>query len=255
MFAKNVLIKLVEGSLEEFIGKEELWQVMGPFHLKFEKWSKSKHSRPSVIEGYRRWIKIKNLPLDYWSNQTFKVIGDHFGGLKNIASKMLNLLNVFEAKIQVKRNQCDFVPATLEITNFNQGNFFLHFGDFEQIEPPPLTKGHLSFENFSNSFDLQRLNQVLKDEGVDGSFFPEGVEYLRLIRKIPSCIRNPFEALEQEARQNLALSASNTSLEATMNLNLDSKESNVNTIRFEEPRYREKNHNIVNFMSSNELIQ
>ena len=59
------MIKLVEGSLEEFVGKEEVWQVMGPFHLKFEKWSKNKHSRPCFIEGYGGWIKIKNLSLDY----------------------------------------------------------------------------------------------------------------------------------------------------------------------------------------------
>ena len=58
LFAENALIKLAKGSLEEFIRKE-LWQVMGPFHLKFEKWSKSKHSRPSIVEGYRGWIKIK----------------------------------------------------------------------------------------------------------------------------------------------------------------------------------------------------
>ena len=31
--------------------------VMGPFHLKFEKLSKSKLSKPSVIEGYGGWIK------------------------------------------------------------------------------------------------------------------------------------------------------------------------------------------------------
>ena len=104
----------------------------------------------------------------------FKVIGDHLGGLENIASEMINLLNVFEAKIQVKRNKCRFVPATLEITDFNRGKFFLHFCDFKQLEPPPLTKGHLSFEDFSNSFDLQRLNKVFKDEGVvHDSFFPE----------------------------------------------------------------------------------
>ena len=103
LFVENALIKLDEGSLKEFVGKEAVWQVMGPFPLKFEKWSKSKHSRPSIIEGYGGWIKIKTLPLDYWSNQTFKVIGDHFGGLENIASETLNLLNVSEAKIQVKK--------------------------------------------------------------------------------------------------------------------------------------------------------
>ena len=64
MFAENALIKLAEGSLEEFVGKEELWQVMDTLHLKFEKWSKSKHSRPLVIDGFGGWIKIKNFQLD-----------------------------------------------------------------------------------------------------------------------------------------------------------------------------------------------
>ena len=44
---------------------------------------------------------------------------------------MLNLLNVSEAKNLVKRNKCGFVPAIVEIIDFNQGKFFLHFGDFE----------------------------------------------------------------------------------------------------------------------------
>ena len=76
---------------------------MGTFHLKFEKWSKSKHSRPLIIEGYGGWTTVKNLPLDYWSDQTFEVTGDHFGGLENFTTEMLNFLNVFETKIQVKR--------------------------------------------------------------------------------------------------------------------------------------------------------
>ena len=81
-----------------------------------------------------------------------------------------------------------------------------------------------------------RLNQALKDEGVvEDSFFQEGVEYLRSIQKIPSCTRNPFEALKQGAHQNFASSMAFTSIEATMNSNLDSKESSVNiSTGFEE---------------------
>ena len=119
-------------------------------------------------------------------------------------------------------------------------------GDFEQIEPPPLTKGHLSFEDFSKPFDLQRLNQALKDEGVvDDSFFPKRVEYLRSIQKIPLYKRNPFKALKQGTHLFLALlaSASITSPEATMVLNLNSKESNVNSVGFEEPQLRRRENN------------
>ena len=64
-------------------------------------------------------LKLKT-SLDYWISWKFKVIGDYFGGLKNIVSETLNLLNASKAKIQVKRNQCGFVPAILEITDFNR---------------------------------------------------------------------------------------------------------------------------------------
>lgn len=41
----------------------------------------------------------------------------------------------------------------------------------------------------------------MKDEGVvEGSFFPEGVEFLKSIQKTPSFTRNPFEAVEQGVR-------------------------------------------------------
>ena len=46
----------------------------------------------------------KNLPLDYWCNKTFEVIGAHFGGLENIAVETINFINVSEANIQVKEN-------------------------------------------------------------------------------------------------------------------------------------------------------
>ena len=84
-----------------------------------------------------------------------------------------------------------------------------------------------------------RLNQALKDEGVvEDSFFSEGVEYLRSIPKLPSCTRNHFQALKQGACHNIALPTPTliTSIEATVNLNLESKESCVNTSTcFEEP--------------------
>lgn len=53
---------------------------MGSFHLKFEKWDKTKYSRPIVTKGFGGWLRTNNLPLDYCS-RTFEVIGDHFGGL------------------------------------------------------------------------------------------------------------------------------------------------------------------------------
>ena len=108
------------------------------------------------------------------------------------------------------------------------------------IEPPPLTKGHLSLEDFSNPLDLMRLNQTLKDR-VENSFFSEGMENLRSIQKLPSCTRNPFEVLKPGAHYNFASSAPVTSIEAMVNLNLEFKESSVNTsIGFEKPHLRRR---------------
>lgn len=87
-----------QGSVEDFIQDSGKWQEIGPFHLKFEKWNKFKHSIPKVMKGFGGWIKIRNLPLDYWCKKTFEAIGEHFGGLENIATETLNLLNCSEAK-------------------------------------------------------------------------------------------------------------------------------------------------------------
>ena len=54
------------------------------------------------MKGYGGWLKIKNLPLDYWSGRTFEVREDHFWGLESIAMDTLILTNCSEARIQVK---------------------------------------------------------------------------------------------------------------------------------------------------------
>ena len=119
LFVENALIKLEVGTLEDFIEELGKWQVMGHFHLMFEKWNKFKHSRPLLMKGFGGWIKIKNLLLDYWSRKTFEAIGAYFGGLEDIAAETLNLLNCSEAKIKVKRNLCGLMPSTIEIMDCN----------------------------------------------------------------------------------------------------------------------------------------
>lgn len=101
LFEDKALIKTDNGRLEELIEKQGKWQEYGPFHLLFKKWNRSVHSRPTVLKGYGGWMSIKNLPLDYWSRDTFEAIGAYFGGLENIATDTLNLLNCSEAKIKV----------------------------------------------------------------------------------------------------------------------------------------------------------
>lgn len=106
MFAENALIKLEDVTLEDFIEELGKWQAMGPFHFLFEKWIKFKHNHPLLVRSFGGWIKIKNLPMDYWSRKTFEAIGAYIGGLEDIAAETLNLLNCWEAKIKVKRNLC-----------------------------------------------------------------------------------------------------------------------------------------------------
>ena len=73
--------------------------------------------------------------------KTFEVIEDHFEGMEDIAIESLNLINYSEAWIQVKHNLCDFMPTTIEITNFNRGNTFLNFCNIEPMDSPSITVG------------------------------------------------------------------------------------------------------------------
>lgn len=50
----------------------------------------------------------------------FEAVREQFGGLENITTETLNLLNISEAKILVKHNLCGFMLATLEIMDFNR---------------------------------------------------------------------------------------------------------------------------------------
>lgn len=117
------------------------------------------------MKGYRGWLKIKNLPLEYWCKKTFKARRILWGPRGDTP----NLLNYSEAKIPIKRNLCRFMPSTIQIINVNRRNIFLNFGDIEVVNPPNITKGPLCISDFTNPLDLVRLNQVMKDEGVHSS--------------------------------------------------------------------------------------
>lgn len=53
---------------------------------------------------------------------------------------MLNLTNCSEARIQVKRNLCGFMPTTIKTIDFNRGDIFFNFGDIELMDPLVLPK-------------------------------------------------------------------------------------------------------------------
>ena len=170
---------------------------LGNFHLKFERWDNLKHSWTLVQKGCGDWLKIKNLPLNYWCRSTFVVIGDHFGGLTNIASETLNLTNVSEARIQVKKNLCGFVPPTIEITDLKRENIYLHFGDFEFQNPTRPFKVPSLWDDFKNSIDCLRVRDVLLDGDIDPSSCPSVLKVPKSVFTVLPQGRNPFEILKK----------------------------------------------------------
>lgn len=67
-------------------------------------------------------------------------IGAFFEGFESIATNTLNLFHGSEAKVQVKRNLCGYIPLTIEIIDVNCGNNFLN--------PSKVVKGKLLVKNF-----------------------------------------------------------------------------------------------------------
>ncbi|TYK16775.1 DNA/RNA polymerases superfamily protein [Cucumis melo var. makuwa] len=125
------------------------------------------------------------------------LIGAHFGGLENIAFETINFINVSEAKIQAKENLCGFIPATIEISDEREGNIFLNFGVISLFNPPSKVLGDLFTHNFSNSLDIVRLSQVMKDEGLRKVHLAPKFDYLLPSNSIPSMQRNPYELSER----------------------------------------------------------
>ena len=54
-------------------------KLYGDFHFLIENWSSDKHTPLDLMEGYSRWISIKNLFLTYGKVSTFEVISHYLG--------------------------------------------------------------------------------------------------------------------------------------------------------------------------------
>ena len=176
----NALISFDKTPSMDFIGEEKKWQAQSKFHIKFKKWDSVRHSRPLVIKGLGGWIKIKEFPLDFWQRSTFEAIGDHFGGLIDIATETLNLINYSEARLLVTKIICGFVPSTVEISDHKRGSIFLYYGDIEFLSRPNSSLAPSLQGNFSNSIDRLRIREVLNDEGFDLSSFPQSLKFQNL---------------------------------------------------------------------------
>lgn len=120
---KTPSISIDQRVIEDFISESGKWQAMGSFHLKFENWDIFKRNRPKVVKGFGGWLRIKNLPLDYWCRKTFEVIGNYFGGLEDIATETLNLITVVRLTFRPNKSYVVSCPPPIQITSI-EGTIF-----------------------------------------------------------------------------------------------------------------------------------
>lgn len=57
------------------------------------------------------WIEVEDLPLNRWTKEVYKEIGDRCGGLLKIDHRTETKQQIFSAKIRVRGNVSCFIPA------------------------------------------------------------------------------------------------------------------------------------------------
>ena len=77
----------------------KVWYKVGRYLVKFSPWTWSAENatKDQVVLSYGGWMKIRNLPLDRWDNDTLMFIGEACGGFLEISEKPLRRLDLFEA--------------------------------------------------------------------------------------------------------------------------------------------------------------
>lgn len=88
---------------------------MGSFQLKFAPWNSLASLASPKVPSYGGWIKIRNLPLDRWDEETFKIIGNSCGGYIEASKKTRSRFDLMEATIRVKKNTSGFIPAHIPL--------------------------------------------------------------------------------------------------------------------------------------------
>lgn len=125
------------------------------------------HNRSEFIHGYGGWITIKDLPLYYWSRATFEAIGRHFGGLLEISSKTLNMLDASEAFIKVKPKYCGLIPTTVTIVDEKYGSFEIRASANCLPSSVDSYVSNLDYKTLSNPLDVERFRRISEDEQSD----------------------------------------------------------------------------------------
>lgn len=95
------------------------WKIIGNFTLKFEYWNYELHGRINVVPSHGGWLRFHNIPLQNWCIETFKAIGDAYGGYIECVDKCLSLIGCMEAVIRVKGNYCGFIPIEIDLKQEN----------------------------------------------------------------------------------------------------------------------------------------
>ena len=88
------------------------------------------------------------------------------------------------------------MPSTIEITDLKWENNYLHFGDFEFLNPPRPSKVPFLLDDFKNSSDHLRIRDVLLHENFELSSFPSVVNVPKSVFADLPRSRNPFEILK-----------------------------------------------------------
>uniref|UniRef100_A0A9I9E6U9 Uncharacterized protein n=1 Tax=Cucumis melo TaxID=3656 RepID=A0A9I9E6U9_CUCME len=104
----------------------------------------------------------------------------------------MNMTNVLEAKIKVRENLSDLLSATIELKDEVHGNIFLNFDDIKVIKEPAAIQNTLFIRDFTNPVDLVRIDQALKDEGIDSQVLKPEWAFLNSTHSKPAFARNPF---------------------------------------------------------------
>lgn len=88
-----------------------------------ERWEVQKHSRITVVPSYGGWIWLRNILLHLWSLETFKAIGNCFGGFIEYSCANSLLIDCLEVAIKVENNYYGFIP--MEVRIFDKEQSFL----------------------------------------------------------------------------------------------------------------------------------
>nr|QWT43305.1 kinesin-related protein KIN7C [Citrullus lanatus] len=86
------------------------------------------------VPSYGSWIKIRNLLIDQWSYDTFKLIGELCGGYIETSKKTLARMDMMEASLKVKMNKNGFLPAIIQLLSTSAFSMAVQMDPFFDLD-------------------------------------------------------------------------------------------------------------------------